>query len=136
MAKINGTLVLFTLGGDPIVHIDNATWNSSLTLAQATDKGSAGFTEYLENAGLKEATIDIDGNADFTAATGNVKDLADALNARTNFAFVFGPAGNGEVNFTGNCIVTDHSISSPNEDTTTFTATATVNGTWTVATNS
>jgi hypothetical protein len=136
MAKINGTLVLLTVGGNPIVHVDNATFNSSLSLAQATDKGSGGFMEYLESAGLKEASIDINGNADFLTDSGNVKVLADALNARTNLSFAFGPAGATNVNITGQCLISDHSLDTPNEETATFTATATVNGTWTVGVGS
>ncbi len=134
MAKISGTLVLFNLDGSVLAHVDNATWNSSLTLAQATDKDSDGFMEYLEEAGLKEASIDINGNADFVAATGNVKILADALDARLNLPFVFGPTASGSVNFEGNCLVNDHSIDSPNEETTTLTASAAVNGEWTIET--
>jgi hypothetical protein len=134
MAKINGTLVLFTLGGDTLAHVDNCTWNSSFTLAQATDKDSGGFMEYLEQAGLKEASLDINGNADFVAASGNVKELAEALDNRQNLAFVFGPTASGSVQFSGNCLISDHSIDTPNEETTTFTATATVNGDWTIDT--
>jgi hypothetical protein len=136
MPKINGTLVLFTLGGDQLAFIDNATWNSSLSLSQATDKNSDGFMEYLEKAGLKEASIDINGNADFVAASGNVKDLADALDDRQNLAFVFGPTASGSVQFTGQCLVNDHSIDTPNEETTTFTASAAVNGSWSIDTAS
>ena len=134
MAKISGTLVLFDLDGDTIAQVDNATWNSSLSLAQATDKDSGGYMEYLENAGLQEATIDINGNVDFVSASGNVKILADALEGRSNLSFTFGPSASGSVNFTGNCMVNEFSIDAPNEETTTLTATATVNGSWTIAT--
>lgn len=134
MAKINGTLVLFDLDGNVLAHVDNATWNSSLSLAQATDKDSAGYMEYLEEAGMMEASIDVNGNADFEAADGNVKELADALIARTNLSFVFGPTASGSVNFTGNCLLSDNSYEAPNEETSTFSATFNVNGEWTIDT--
>lgn len=135
MAKINGTLVLLKAdseGGTPttLAHIDNATWNSSFSLAEAADKDSEGFQEYLESAGLREASIDIDGNADFVYATGNQKELAEYLRERNNIDFVFGPEAANNLNFTGSALVNEHSIDSPNEETTTFSATATVNGKW------
>ncbi len=135
MSKINGTLILLkadSSGGSPttLAHIDNATWNSSFSLAEAADKDSEGFQEYLENAGLREASIDIDGNADFDYASGNQKELAEYLRTRSNIDFVFGPEAVGNLNFTGSALVNDHSIDSPNEETTTFSATATVNGKW------
>jgi hypothetical protein len=138
MPKINGTLVLFKTDASgssaALVHVDSATWNSSLSLAQATDKGSAGFMEYLEEAGLMEASIDANGNADFTAVGGNVKELQDALQARQNLAFVFGPEATGEVQFSGNCILNDNSYEAPNEETSTFSASFAVNGEWTIDT--
>lgn len=135
MAKINGTLILLkvdTEGGTPttLAHVDNATWNSSFSLAEAADKDSAGFQEYLESAGLREASIDIDGNADFTYSSGNQKQLAEYLRERNNIDFVFGPEEAGNLNFTGSALLNEHSIDSPNEETTTFSGTATVNGEW------
>jgi len=132
MAKINGTLVLFKKNGSVLAHVDNATWNSSLSLAQATDKDSEGHMEYLENAGLLEASIDLNGNADFAHADGNVKELADALKARQNIPFVFGPEGSTFVNFTGNCLISEQGLDTPNEETATFNTTANVNGKWEV----
>lgn len=136
MAKISGTLVLFKKNGSVLAHVDNATWNSSLSLAQATDKDSAGHMEYLENAGLKEASIDLNGNADFTFASGNVKELADALNARQNIPFVFGPEGASYVNFTGDCLINEQGFEAPNEETATFNTSAAVNGSWNIVTGS
>jgi len=130
MAKINGTLVLFDLDGDELAHVDNATWNSSFSPADAADKQSGGYQEYLEEAGLREASIDIDGNATFGAG-GNVEQLAEAIQSRQNLPFVFGPETGG-LQFTGQCLINDHSISAPNEGTTTFTAVASVNGPWTI----
>jgi hypothetical protein len=134
MAKINGTLVLFDIDGNTLAHVDNATWNSSLSLAQATDKDSAGYMQYLESAGMMEASIDVNGNADFVAADGNAKELADALVARTNLSFVFGPSASGSLNFSGNCLLSDNGFEAPNEETSTFTATFNVNGQWSIDT--
>jgi hypothetical protein len=90
--------------------------------------------EYLENAGMLEASIDVNGNADFTAVDGNAKELQDALLARENLAFVFGPEGSGEVQFSGNCMLSDNGYEAPNEETSTFSASFNVNGEWTVDT--
>lgn len=130
MSKISGTLVLFDFDGSKLAHIDNVTWNSSFSLAEAADKDSEGYQEYLENAGLREASMDINGNADFEYASGNQKKLAQALKSRSNFDFVFGPSAANNLNFTGSCLINDHSIDAPNEETTTFSATAPVNGKW------
>ena len=132
MAKINGTLVLFKKNGSVLAHVDNATWNSSLSLAQATDKDSEGHMEYLENAGLMEASIDLNGNADFTYADGNVKELAEALKARQNIPFIFGPEESTSTNFRGDCLISEHGLDAPNEETATFNTTANVNGKWEV----
>lgn len=121
---------MFDLDDNVLAHVDSATWNSSFSLAEAADKDSEGYQEYLEEAGLREASIDIDGNADFEYADGNQVELAEAIENRTNLSFVFGPDSSGSLNFTGDCLVNDHSIDAPNEETTTFSATATVNGKW------
>lgn len=136
MGKITGTLVLFSLDGDVLTHVDNVTWNSSFSLAEAADKDSEGYQEYLEEAGLREASMDIDGNADFDYADGNQLQLAEAIENRTNLPFVFGPDAAGNLNFTGDCLVNDHSIDTPNEETTTFSGTATVNGKWEIVESS
>lgn len=136
MAKINGTLVLLNVGGSVLAHVDNADWSSSLTLADVTDKDSEGYREYLENAGILEASISVSGFADFVAATGNVKELADAITARQNVAFIFGPAAAGSVQFAGNCIFDSHDLGAPNEDGATFSGSASVNGKWTIQTAS
>lgn len=127
---INGTLILLDVDGSVLTHIDSVTWNSSFSLAEAADKDSDGYQEYLENAGLREASMDIDGNANFDYASGNQKDLAEKLKGRSKFDFVFGPDSVGDLNFTGSCFINDHSIDAPNEETTTFSATATVTGEW------
>ena len=134
MARINGTLVLLSLDGSPLAHIDSADWSSSLTLADVTNKDSAGFREFLENAGTLEASISVNGFADFVAASGNIKELADAIKARENVAFIFGPTASGSVQFTGNCIFDGHEIGAPNEEGATFTGSAQVNGAWNVVT--
>lgn len=132
MAKYNGTLTLIQLGDSPetLAHVDNCTWNSSFALAQATDKDSQGFMEYLENAGLREANIDIAGNADFTVGTGNASLLLNYQLDRENVGFVF--TTEGGISITGEGLLNECSFDTPNEETSTFTATLTVNGEWEV----
>ena len=128
MAKFNGTLTILSLGESPspLAHVDNATWNSSFSLAQATDKDSGGFMEYLEAAGLREATIDISGNADFTETTGNASLLLGYQLDRENIGFTF--ATTGGISISGEGLLSDLSFDTPNEETSTFTGTLTVNG--------
>jgi hypothetical protein len=133
MARINGTLILLKIGanGSPqtLAHVENATWNSSFELADVSNKDSEGYREYLEEAGTRDASIDVNGHATF-GSSGNVKELAEMLDDRKNIDFVFGPEGAGNVNFTGKALFNEHSIDTPNEEGATFTGTATVNGKW------
>jgi hypothetical protein len=128
MAKYNGTLTILSLGPSPtpLAHVDNATFNASFDLAQATDKDSGGFMEYLEEAGLRQATIDIAGNADFTETTGNAELLFEYMIDRENIGFTF--ATTGGISISGEGLLNDLSFDTPNEETSTFTGTLTVNG--------
>lgn len=130
MAKFSGTLTIVELGSvpSPLAHVDNCTWNSSVSLAQATDKDSGGFMGYLEKAGLREASIDISGNADFTQGTGNAQKLLEYQLARENVGFTFKTTGG--ITISGEGLLSDCSFDTPNEETSTFTATLTVNGEW------
>ena len=136
MAKINGTLVLVNLGGTALAHVDNCTLNTELELAESTDKDSGGFREYLENAGLRGGTIDVSGNADFAAAAGNAKQLADYLLARSNVSFIFGPTAAGSLQVTGNALTNNLSIEAPNEQTATLSGSLTINGSFATGTAS
>lgn len=128
MAKWSGTLTILSLGDTPtaLAHVDNATWNSSFSLSQSTDKDSNGFMEYLEEAGLREASIDISGNADFTVGTGNAQLLLNYQLDRQNVGFTF--ATTGGISISGEGLLGDLSFDTPNEETSTFTGTLTVNG--------
>ena|SRR5690554_2295080 len=128
MAKFSGTLTILQLGPSPspLAHVDNATFNSSFSPSQATDKDSGGFMEYLENAGLREGSIDIAGNADFTAGTGNAEQLLEYQLSRQNIGFVF--ATTGGISISGQGLLSDLSFDTPNEETSTFTGTLTING--------
>ena len=141
MALINGTLVLIKTGASgaatsALAHIENCTWDSSFDPAEATTKDSGGYQEFGEETGLRSATISVNGKADVAATTGNVAKLIAEIASRENVAFVFGPAGAGNINFTGNALTTNLSISADNETWATFTGTLTVNGAWTVTTGS
>ena len=133
MSKINGTLVLFKIddNGNPakLAHVEGATWNSSFELSDVTDKDSEGYREYLEEAGIRDASIDVNGFATF-GSTGNVAELAGYLESREELDFTFGPDGVGNINFVGKCLFNSHSIDAPNEQGATFTGTSTVNGKW------
>jgi hypothetical protein len=133
--KYNGTLTILKLGDSPteLAHVDNATWNSSFSPAQATDKQSNGNMEFLEKAGLREATIDIAGNVDFTVGTGNAQILLQYQHDRENVGFAFDTSDNDDAQqlvISGVGLLSDLSFDTPNEETSTFTGTLTVNGGW------
>lgn len=141
MAKINGTLVLIKTGAtgaatSALAHIENCTWDSSFDPAEATDKDSGGYQEFGEETGLRSATITVNGKADVAHTTGNVAKLIAALASRENVAFVFGPAGAANINFTGNALTSALNVSADNETWATFSGTLTVNGAWVVTTGS
>lgn len=137
MSKINGTLVLFQLGATPstLAHVENSSINISVDLPENTDKDSEGFREILEEAGVKQASISVDGYADFSFADGNAKELIDTVLDRKNVGFAFGPEGSGSFQITGSCRSSDAELGAPNEDSATISGTFETTGKFEVEEN-
>lgn len=127
MAKINGTLIILDVDGSPVTHVSNATLNTSRELPEANDKDSAPWADHLDDAGLMEWSIDVDGNADWLE-NGNVQTLFQLITGRTAVPIVFGPEAAGYVNFTGNASTNDLSLETPSEETATLSGTMTGKG--------
>jgi len=156
MAKINGTLMIFSADGSPIAHIQNVSLSVSRELPEATDFDSQGWAEHLDDAGIRSWTINVDGNADLAATGGNVAAVYDLINVdgnadlaatggnvaavydlvvgRASVPIVFGPAGVSNINWTGNASFENVEVTAANETTVTFSGTAQGNGALTKST--
>jgi len=118
---INGTLVLVSEEGNAIASTTDATLNIEMDTPDASTKGSAGWAEVI--AGQKSWSIDVDGLAVFDYSEGNVQQLAQRLMLRTEVEVYFYP--NAGAGYYGNAFVTSISISAPNEDVASISATFT-----------
>lgn len=127
MAKINGTLLILNVDGSPLAHVSNATLNTSRDLPEANDKDSAPWADHLDEGGLLNWSIDVDGNADWLD-TANVEVLFDIISSRTAVDIVFGPEAAGYTNFTGKASTNDLTFEAPNEETATFSGVMTGKG--------
>ena len=128
MAKINGTLIILDVDGDELAHVSNASLTINRELPEANDKDSAPWADHLDDAGLMDWEVSIDGNADWVSATGNVKILADILVARTAVAVIFGPSAAGSVQYSGNASTGSLTFDAPTEETATLSGTMTGKG--------
>lgn len=136
--KIPGTLVLFKLGDTPstLAHVEEATISIESELPENTDKDSAGFREILEGAGVRSASIDVSGFADWSNTNGNAKQLAEAVMDRENLGFAFGPEGSSYFQITGECRAGNVELGAPNEDSATISGTFESTGEFEIEDNS
>lgn len=88
-------------------------------------------------AGLTNGTIQLTGWWDKTASTGTATVLDSLVGLDSvRVAFEYGPEGNtaGQVKYSGDCILSEFSTTSPVADLVSFTATLQISGTVTVGT--
>lgn len=126
MAKYNGTTIILNANGAAIAHVENSTLSVSRELADANDKDSAPFADHLDNAGLKSWEISFDGNADWTATTGNADVLFDLVDGREAVAVIFGVT-DGRA-FSGDASFTNVELGAPMEETASISGSATGQG--------
>jgi hypothetical protein len=102
-------------------------------VAETTTKGQTAKT-YVQ--GHTDATITISGRWDNTATTGPDVVLRGLVGDTGTSGFEFGPEGGtvGDIKYSGECILTDYTISSPLADVVGFSASFQVTGAVTVAT--
>lgn len=102
-------------------YITDVEFPMSQDVAETTTKGQTAKT-YVQ--GHTDATITINGRYDSTASTGPDVVLAGLIGDAGTVLFEFGPEGNGstKVKYSGECICTSYSISSPLADVVGFTA--------------
>lgn len=125
MSKICGTLIILDVDGSPITHVTNATLNTSRELPDANDKDSAPWADHLDDCGLREWSVDVDGNADWQE-DGNVQTLYELFGTSTDI--IFGPEASANVNFTGEASLNDLTLEAPNNETATLSGSITGKG--------
>lgn len=117
MARINGTLIILDVDGNPLAQVIESTLNINRDTPEANDKDNAPWANHLDDTGVMDWDIDVSGNADWVDATGNVAILADILIGRDAVPIIFGPAAVGSTNFTGNASSNGVTLGAPYEGT-------------------
>jgi hypothetical protein len=89
------------------------------------DNTTFGATAHGYQTGLTDGTISISGFWNKTASTGASTVLDSLLGSGDTLGYEYGPEGNtnGEVKYSGECVLQDLSYSSPVADMVTFSAT-------------
>lgn len=102
-------------------------------VAETTTKGQTAKT-YVQ--GHTDATITINGRWDNTASTGPDVVLRSLIGDAGTVGFEFGPEGNanGDYKYSGECICTGYTVSSPLADVVGFSATFQITGAVTIGT--
>lgn len=134
MAKFNGTTIILDVDGSAVAHVENSTLTTNRELPEANDKDSAPWADHLDDAGLMDWEVTFDGNADWTATTGNVETLQTLLTARTAVTVIFGQ-GTG-VAFSGDASFSNVELGAPMEETAPISGTAVGKGALTQIVNS
>jgi hypothetical protein len=117
MARTNGTLIILDADGDAIAQVIDCTLNINRDTPDANDKDNAPWSNHLDETGVMDWDIDVNGNADWVDATGNVAKLTDFLINRSSVAIIFGPEAVGSTSFTGNASTNSITLGAPYEDT-------------------
>jgi hypothetical protein len=115
-------------------QLTNITFGRSNDQHDTTTFGQEGHTWI---AGLTQGTINLDGFWDKTASTGSATVLDSLVGLDTlTLGFEYGPEGNtnGNVKYSGECILNTVDYATPVADLVTFTATLAISGTVTVGT--
>jgi predicted secreted protein len=126
MPAFNGTTVLLRADGNPVALLTGTTLNIEQDLPDATTKDSGGFADHIN--GLRSYSIDVDGLADFTGTTGNLKILTDFVMNRENVSFRFATTTSGQTQYTGTVSLASLSIEAGNESPATVSGSLTGKG--------
>jgi predicted secreted protein len=121
MAHINGTLVLLNADGTDIASQKNCTLTVSQNLIDFTNKGSAGWTEH--GNGMRNYSVSCDALASTTGLS--AKELKDYIINRRSLLLVMSGLDNPILMKVS---VSSASLSGPQEDATTISASFTGNG--------
>ena len=131
MAKFNATNLIVKISGTPVAHSTSATLNINQSLADATSKDSAGWSENIR--ALRDWSIDVDGLTDYSASFGS-DELADLIISRADAEIEFGTGTTGDTKYTGTVNLASLTQDAPLEDVASFSGSLTGTGALTKAT--
>ncbi len=135
---INGTKFGVYAGGTKIGYATSASLSINHNLRDTSTKDSGGWRDQLE--GQRDFEVSVEGMVIFATASGAISDLTvDELytayiNTRTEFELKFSTEVSGDYKWTGNAFMTSLSMDTPNEDSSTFSASFSGTGPLTQAT--
>ena len=115
MAKLNATNLVLAVNGTAVAHQKEGTLNMNVDLIDVTDKDSDRFAENI--VGLRDWSIDVAGNLDFTDTVG-YETFVDAFINGTSLTVKWGLKSpvTGDIEFTGTVNLSGLTNEGPLED--------------------
>jgi|TARA_R100000482_G_C5129339_1_gene150841 predicted secreted protein len=135
---INGTKFGVYAGGTKIGYATSASLSINHNLRDTSTKDSGGWRDQLE--GQRDFEVSVEGMVIFATASGAISDLTvdelytSYIATRTEFELKFSTEVSGDYKWTGNAFMTSISMDTPNEDSSTFSASFSGTGPLTQAT--
>ena len=132
MAKKNGTLILLKVEGNVIEALTTNSFESTTDMIECTSKSSGRFKEFIP--GEMGATISFEGkyNDAPTGANLGYADLIGYYVAGTKVDFIMGGTTASDEIIEGEGYLSDITWDAPQNETSTFSGTIQVTGTWTL----
>lgn len=135
---INGTMFGVYVAGTKIGYATSASISMNHNLRDTSTKDSAGWRDQME--GQRDWEVSTEGMVIFTTSGGAIADLtmdelySTYIATRTEFELVFQTAVSGDIKWTGQAWMTSLSADTPNEDSSTWSASFSGTGALTQAT--
>lgn len=135
---INGTKFGVYAGGTKIGYATSASLSINHNLRDTSTKDSGGWRDQLE--GQRDFEVSVEGMVIFATSGGAISDLTvdelytTYIATRTEFELKFSTEVSGDYKWTGNAFMTSLSMDTPNEDSSTFSASFSGTGPLTQAT--
>lgn len=135
---INGTKFGVYAGGTKIGYATSASLSINHNLRDTSTKDSGGWRDQLE--GQRDFEVSVEGMVIFATSGGAISDLtvdelySSYIASRTEFELKFSTEVSGDYKWTGNAFMTSLSMDTPNEDSSTFSASFSGTGALTQAT--
>lgn len=132
MAKAPGRLAVLSKGGTPIASVKVTTIKWQATSIDVTDRDSNGIIEVLSVVATQQVTITVEGLYNSPVLRDIAFDIAQGK-LLTDLTFKFSDALAAKDTIAGNFFFSDYEEGNPSDDGTTFSATFTSSGAWTLA---
>jgi predicted secreted protein len=135
---INGTKFGVYAGATKIGYATSASLSINHNLRDTSTKDSGGWRSQLE--GQRDFEISVEGMVIFATASGAIADLTvdelynTYIETRTEFTIKFSTEISGDYKWSGQAFMTSLSMDTPNEDSSTFSASFSGTGALTQAT--